>query len=72
MAVLDTIVERRIERVVLERMRTEPVIVLHGPRAVGKSTLLARIAAHCARPVIDLDDPQTRGCGRWTRLCSRH
>lgn len=41
-------------------MDDEPVIVLHGPRAVGKSTLLKRVGKRCGRPVLDLDDPETR------------
>ncbi len=60
MTVLDHIVTRRLEHIVTERMRTEPVIVLHGPRSVGKSTLLGRIAEQFGRPVMDLDDPLTR------------
>lgn len=44
----------------LEAMRVEPVIVLHGPRSVGKSTLLGRLAAGFQREVIDLDDPAVR------------
>lgn len=53
-------VPRRLEDVVLEQMRVEPVIVLHGPRAVGKSTLLRRLAARFDREVIDLDEPAVR------------
>lgn len=53
-------VTRRLEDVVRERMQTEPVIVLHGARSVGKSTLLAGLAASTGRDVIDLDDPVTR------------
>ncbi|MGQ0774518.1 MAG: ATP-binding protein [Pseudonocardiales bacterium] len=60
MAVLNQTVARRLEHIVTERMRTEPVIVLHGPRSVGKSTLLGRVAEKFGRPVMDLDDPLTR------------
>ncbi|MGH3565940.1 MAG: ATP-binding protein [Pseudonocardia sp.] len=60
MVVLTDVVARRLEEVVLDRMGVEPVIVLHGPRAVGKSTLLKRIGDRRGRPVIDLDDPETR------------
>lgn len=38
----------------------EPVIALHGPRSVGKSTLLATFAAARAVPVLDLDDDAVR------------
>lgn len=54
------VVERRLEDVVLDRMAVEPVVVLHGPRAVGKSTLLRRIGERRGRAVLDLDDPETR------------
>lgn len=51
---------------------------LHGPRSVGKSTLLATLAAAHQVPVLDLDDPQTRevvlaslslAVGQYTPLC---
>jgi predicted AAA+ superfamily ATPase len=42
------------------RMELEPVVVLQGPRAVGKSTLLRTLAAVRGREVIDLDDLATR------------
>jgi predicted AAA+ superfamily ATPase len=58
--VLSVVVARRLEAVVLDALQVEPVVVLHGPRAVGKSTLLARLAARFGREVIDLDDPVTR------------
>lgn len=57
---MDGLVERRLEQVVVEHMGVEPVVVLHGPRSVGKSTLLARLAARFDREVIDLDDPLVR------------
>ncbi|MHB8185485.1 MAG: ATP-binding protein [Dermatophilaceae bacterium] len=38
----------------------EPVIALHGPRSVGKSTLLANFAASRGVPVLDLDDNAVR------------
>jgi uncharacterized protein len=40
--------------------RQEPVIALHGPRSVGKSTLLQAFAANREVPVLDLDDNATR------------
>ena len=56
----DSLVPRRILDVTLERMREEPVLLLEGPRAVGKSTVLGQIAACCGGTVIDLDDLPTR------------
>lgn len=42
-AVVDRI-ERRLQPVIRERMAETPVLLLEGPRSVGKSTLLAEIA----------------------------
>src|SRR6202012_5071093 len=51
---------RRLAEVVPQRMGEEPVVILTGPRTVGKSTLLAAIAARFDRPVLDLDRPDAR------------
>ncbi len=45
-----------LERLVLD----EPVVAIHGPRSVGKSTLLRAFAAGHGVEVIDLDDPAVR------------
>jgi predicted AAA+ superfamily ATPase len=45
---------------VRDLLAEEPVIALHGPRTVGKSTLLRSLAASRGKEVIDLDEPQTR------------
>ncbi len=63
-ATLTKLIERRLGEVVLRRMSDEPVIVLQGPRAVGKSTLLRELAASRDRDVIDLDELDTRGAVR--------
>lgn len=49
---------RRILAVLAALEAEEPVIALHGPRSVGKSTLLREFAAVRGVPVIDLDDPE--------------
>jgi uncharacterized protein len=59
-AVISDFVERRVGDVVRRRLDVETVIVLEGPRAVGKSTLLRGLAASEGREVIDLDDLATR------------
>lgn len=41
-------------------MSQEPVVILHGPRAVGKSTLLRRLAEQYGEDIVDLDDLPTR------------
>lgn len=45
-------------------MDDEPVVVLAGPRTVGKSTLLRRLAERSGAPVLDLDDLTTRSLVR--------
>jgi uncharacterized protein len=63
-AILSGTVDRRLSEVVDRRMNDESVVVLQGPRAVGKSTLLQALAASRSREVIDLDDLATRDAAR--------
>jgi len=51
---------RRLTPILDGLAREEPVIALHGPRSVGKSTLLASFAASRGVPVLDLDDLAVR------------
>ena len=62
--VLTGLAERRLEEVVKARLAEEPVVVLNGPRTVGKSTLLSELAGRLGRAVIDCDDPATRAAVR--------
>jgi len=62
--VLTGLAERRLADVAEARFAEEPVLVLNGPRTVGKSTLLGQLAARLGRPVIDCDDPATRSAVR--------
>lgn len=57
---LRQVVARRLEDALPSLLEEEPVLVLNGARTVGKSTLLARIAAGADRTVLDLDDLATR------------
>lgn len=57
---LKGIVERRISALLVQRAADEPVIALHGPRSVGKSTVLRGFAAERGVGVVDLDDPGVR------------
>lgn len=41
-------------------MEDDPVVLLEGPRSVGKSTLLREVAAEAGAEVIDLDAPEVR------------
>jgi predicted AAA+ superfamily ATPase len=63
-AALTGLADRRLADVLEGRLAEEPVIVLNGPRTVGKSTLLAHLATRLGRPVIDCDDPATRSAVR--------
>jgi uncharacterized protein len=62
--ILTGLAERRLVNVAKARFAEEPVLVLNGPRTVGKSTLLAQLAGFLGRPVIDCDDPATRSAVR--------
>jgi predicted AAA+ superfamily ATPase len=54
------LVDRAIAPVVEARMADEPVILLEGPRSVGKSTLLRQLADLHSVTVLNLDDLATR------------
>ena len=54
------LVERRVSRVLARLVAEEPVIALHGPRSVGKSTVLRLLAEVHGVEVIDLDDIEVR------------
>jgi hypothetical protein len=51
---------RRARAVARSRLSDAQVLVLSGPRSVGKSTLLRALAKDLDRTVVDLDDPATR------------
>lgn len=57
---LTKLVDRRLTRVALERFEDEPVLLLQGPRSVGKSTLLRELAGRLDAHLVDLDDVATR------------
>ncbi len=54
-----SLIGRRVLSVALDRMRDEPVVLLEGPRSVGKSTLLQAIAGRTNGHILDLDDVAT-------------
>jgi len=62
--VLTGLAKRRLVAVAAARFAEEPVLVLNGPRTVGKSTLLSQLAERLGRTVIDCDDPATRAAVR--------
>lgn len=51
---------RRVSPVLERLVAEEPVVALHGPRSVGKSTVLRVLAGVCGVQVIDLDDVAIR------------
>lgn len=51
---------RRLTALALERLSEDPVVLLEGPRSVGKSTLLAELARTVGADLLDLDDPATQ------------
>ncbi|MFT4218174.1 MAG: ATP-binding protein [Micropruina sp.] len=53
-------VPRRVSQLLDSYAADEPVIALHGPRSVGKSTVLRVFADSRGVPVVDLDDPAVR------------
>ncbi len=57
---LHGLVPRRLARIVASRMAAEPVVLLQGPRSVGKSTLLRSLAADIGAELVDLDDLANR------------
>ena len=59
-ALMHGMAARRLSPILDALAHEEPVIALHGPRAVGKSTLLATFAASRGVPVLDLDDNAVR------------
>jgi uncharacterized protein len=63
-AALTGIVKRRATEVVASLLPAEPVIAVQGPRTVGKSTLMQRIATDQDVDVFDLDDVATRDAVR--------
>ena len=58
--ILSGVVDRRILPLALERLTDDPVLLLEGPRSVGKSTLLRLVAERYGAILLDLDDPATR------------
>ena len=57
---LPELADRRISPILDALSGMEPVIAIHGPRAVGKSTVLAVFAATRGVTVLDLDDLAVR------------
>jgi hypothetical protein len=54
------LVDRRALEAAQKRLTTSPVVAIVGPRASGKSTVLAELAASLGVEVLDLDDPAVK------------
>lgn len=61
---MNELIARRLSPVVRQRVAETPVLLLEGPRSVGKSTILAEFAASGPRPIYDLDLAQYRELAR--------
>src|SRR5262249_56871889 len=60
MSALQGLVSRRLLPIVAGRLAEEPVVLLQGPRSVGKSTLLRSLAASVSGEIVDLDEVAVR------------
>ena len=54
------LIQRRVQEIALQRMTESPVVLLQGPRSVGKSTLLRALADQHGSQVVDFDEPAVR------------
>lgn len=56
----DYYIPRHVEGVIYEALKHVKIVALVGPRASGKTTLLAQIASKQKKRLVDFDDHQTR------------
>ncbi len=54
------LIERHIHRLLRQLLAEEPVVVIDGPRTVGKSLLVQQIVEAGSGTTYDLDDPTTQ------------
>lgn len=57
---MNQLLPRRLSAVLRQRVAETPVLLLEGPRSVGKSTLLAELATSSEQVIFDLDQSQFR------------
>lgn len=55
-----TYIKRELEQVVLEVSKEYPVVILTGPRQVGKTTMLQKLMQGSERNYVTLDDLNER------------
>lgn len=57
---MQRLIQRRVLEIAQQRMTEAPVVLLQGPRSVGKSTLLRALADQRGSQVVDFDEPAVR------------
>lgn len=57
---MSSLISRRLGPILRQRLDETPVLLLEGPRSVGKSTLLAGLALQAGQVIYDLDQAQFR------------
>ena len=57
---MEQLIQRRVQGIARQRITESPVVLLQGPRSIGKSTLLRALAEEHGGHVVDFDDPAVR------------
>ena len=57
-------IRRSLEKIVLQVTKEYPVVLLSGPRQVGKTTMLKKLMEGTERNYVSLDDLQERELAR--------
>ena len=57
-------IRRSLEKIVLQVTKEYPVVLLSGPRQVGKTTMLKKLMEGTERSYVSLDDLQERELAR--------
>lgn len=62
-------IRRSLEKVVEQVTREYPVVLVTGPRQVGKTTMLKKLMEGSSRGYVSLDDLNERALAKMTRSC---
>ena len=57
---MEQLIQRRVQDIARQRIAESPVVLLQGPRSIGKSTLLRALAEKHVGHVVDFDEPAVR------------
>ena len=52
---MEQLIQRRVQGIARQRITESPVVLLQGPRSIGKSTLLRALAEEHGGHVVDFD-----------------